>query len=167
MAFVLLGPSISFDQPETEIKWSNPSPIQGETSELEISVLNAGGKGDLRFVLQRLVEGGNWNEESNATKPIGAGMTAVVSIPVVAEVEPGQSQSYRVLVLVDGVEMDRYNVDPLIVKETDCPRWRRSCSTSKRWPICYLHVCGCSSIPLSILVDVGHVPENEVRRRRI
>ena len=44
-------------------------------------------------------------------------MTAVVSIPVVAEVEPGQSQSYRVLVLVDGVEMDRYNVDPLIVKK--------------------------------------------------
>ena len=113
----LLGPSISFDQPETEIKWSNPCPIQGESSELEISVLNAGGKGDLRFVLQRLVEGGNWNEESNASKPIGAGMTAVVSIPVVAEVEPGQSQSYRVLVLVDGVEMDRYNVDPLIVKK--------------------------------------------------
>ena len=44
-------------------------------------------------------------------------MSAVVSIPVVAEVEPGQSQSYRVLVLVDGVEMDRYNVDPLIVKK--------------------------------------------------
>ena len=113
----LLGPSISFDRADTDIGWSNPSPTRDETSELEINVLNAGGKGDIRFVLQRLVDGGNWNEESNASLPISAGMMTYTSIPVVATVEPGQSQYYRLLVLVDGVEMDRYNVDPLIVKK--------------------------------------------------
>lgn len=113
----LLGPSISFDHEETDISWSNPSPTLGETSELKISVANVGGKGDVQFVLQRLIEGGNWNEESNISMPISAGLTASASIPVVASVEPGQSQTYRLLVLVDGVEMDRYNVDPLIVKE--------------------------------------------------
>ena len=113
----LLGPSISFDHPETDIGWSNPSPTQGESSELEISVLNEGGKGDVAFILQRLVNDGNWNEEANTSLPVSAGITAVATIPVVAEVEPGESQAYRLLVLVDGVEMDRYNVDPLIVKK--------------------------------------------------
>ncbi|MGB1487359.1 MAG: hypothetical protein ACPG83_02050, partial [Candidatus Poseidoniaceae archaeon] len=113
----LLGPSISFNHPDADISWSNPSPTQGDTSELEISVLNEGGKGDVRFVLQRLVDTGYWNEEANTTLPVAAGITAVASIPVVANVEPGESQAYRLLVLVDGVEMDRYNVDPLIVKQ--------------------------------------------------
>ena len=113
----LLGPSISFNHPETEIEWSNPSPTRGETSELEISVLNEGGKGDVRFVLQRLVDTGYWNEEANTSMPVSAGITAVASIPVVANVDAGESQAYRLLVLVDGVEMDRYNVDPLIVKK--------------------------------------------------
>ena len=113
----LLGPSISFTHPETEIEWSNPSPTRGETSELEISILNEGGKGDVRFVLQKLVDTGYWNEEANTSMPVSAGITAVASIPVVANVEAGESQAYRLLVLVDGVEMDRYNVDPLIVKK--------------------------------------------------
>ena len=106
----LLGPSISFTHSETEIEWSNPSPTRGETSELEISILNEGGKGDVRFVLQRLVDTGYWNEEANTSMPVSAGITAVASIPVVANVEAGESQAYRLLVLVDGVEMDRYNV---------------------------------------------------------
>ena len=113
----LLGPSVSFDNEDTSIKWSNPSPIQGSTSELEISVANEGGKGELSFILQRLVEGGNWNAESNTTIPVAAGLTASVSLPVIAEVGPGESQEYRLLVTVDGVEMDRMTVDPLIVKK--------------------------------------------------
>ena len=59
----------------------------------------------------------NWNAKNRGFRAISAGLTASASIPVVASVEPGQSQTYRLLVLVDGVEMDRYNVDPLIVKE--------------------------------------------------
>ena len=113
----LVGPSISFDHPETDISWSNPSPTPDQASELEISVLNEGGKGEATFVLQRLVDGGNWNQESNVSLPVSAGITVVASIPVVADVAPGESQAYRLLVLVDGVEMDRYNVDPLIVKK--------------------------------------------------
>ena len=113
----LLGPSISFDHPETDISWSNPSPTPNQASELEISVFNEGGKGEATFVLQRLVDGGNWNQESNVSLPVSAGISVVTSIPVVADVEPGESQAYRLLVLVDGVEMDRYNVDPLIVKK--------------------------------------------------
>ena len=113
----LLGPSISFDDEDTSIQWSNPSPVQGSLSELEISVANKGGKGELSFILQRLVEGGNWNAESNTTIPVAAGLSASVSLPVIAEVGPGESQEYRLLVTVDGVEMDRMTVDPLIVKK--------------------------------------------------
>ena len=113
----LLGPSISFDHSETDITWSNPSPTQNEASELEIRVQNEGGKGNVSFVLQRLVDGGNWNEEANTSLSVVAGIPAEAKIPVVAVVEPGESQTYRLLVLVDGVEMDRYNVDPLIVKK--------------------------------------------------
>ena len=113
----LLGPSISFDDEDTSIQWSNPSPVQGSSSELEISVANKGGKGELSFILQRLVEGGNWNAESNTTIPVAAGLTASVSLPVIAEVGPSESQEYRLLVTVDGVEMDRITVDPLIVKK--------------------------------------------------
>ena len=113
----LLGPSVSFDNDNTSIKWSNPSPVQGSSSELEISVANEGGKGELSFILQRLVGGGNWNAESNTTIPVAAGLTASVSLPVIAEVGPGESQEYRLLVTVDGVEMDRMTVDPLIVKK--------------------------------------------------
>ena len=78
---------------------------------------NKGGKGELSFILQRLVEGGNWNAESNTTIPVAAGLSASVSLPIIAEVEPGESQEYRLLVTVDGVEMDRMTVDPLIVKK--------------------------------------------------
>ena len=113
----LLGPSVSFNNEDTSIQWSNPSPVQGSSSELEISVANQGGKGELSFILQRLVEGGNWNAESNTTIPVAAGLTASVSLPVIAEVGPGESQEYRLLVTVDGVEMDRMTVDPLIVKK--------------------------------------------------
>ena len=113
----LLGPSISFDDEDTSIQWSNPSPVQGSSSELEISVANKGGKGELSFILQRLVEGGNWNAESNTTIPVAAGLSASVSLPIIAEVGPGESQEYRLLVTVDGVEMDRMTVDPLIVKK--------------------------------------------------
>jgi hypothetical protein len=113
----LLGPSVSFDNDDTSIKWSNPSPVQGSSSELEISVANEGGKGELSFILQRLVEGGNWNAESNTTIPVAAGLSASVSLPVIAEVGPGESQEYRLLVTVDGVEMDRMTVDPLIIKK--------------------------------------------------
>ena len=113
----LLGPSISFDDEDTTIQWSNPSPVQGSSSELEITVANEGGKGELSFILQRLVEGGNWNAESNTTIPVAAGLSASVSLPIIAEVGPGESQEYRLLVTVDGVEMDRMTVDPLIVKK--------------------------------------------------
>ena len=78
---------------------------------------NKGGKGELSFILQRLVEGGNWNAESNTTIPVAAGLSASVSLPIIAEVGPGESQEYRLLVTVDGVEMDRMTVDPLIVKK--------------------------------------------------
>ena len=78
---------------------------------------NQGGKGELSFILQRLVEGGNWNAESNTTIPVAAGLSASVSLPIIAEVGPGESQEYRLLVTVDGVEMDRMTVDPLIVKK--------------------------------------------------
>ena len=140
-----------------------PSPTRGETSELEISILNEGGKGDVRFVLQRLVDTGYWNEEANTSMPVSAGITAVASIPVVANVEAGESQAYRLLVLVDGVEMDRYNVDPLIVKKDtvrDGDALAQQASDGQFAIFMYLVAVA----SLSAFLDACHVSKDEVWR---
>ena len=41
----------------------------------------------------------------------------MASLPVVADQDAGSSIDYRVVVLVDGVEMDRHTVDSLLIKE--------------------------------------------------
>jgi hypothetical protein len=46
-----------------------------------------------------------------------SGQPLRASLPAIADVSAGQSVQYRVLVLVDGVEMDRHTVDSLMVKE--------------------------------------------------
>ena len=93
--------------------------------------------------------------------PVSAGITAVASIPVVANVEAGESQAYRLLVLVDGVEMDRYNVGPLIVKKDtvrDGDALAQQASDGQFAIFMYLVAVA----SLSALVDACHVSKDEV-----
>ena len=53
----LVGPSMDFSHEDTRLSWSNPSPVEGSAVNLNVMVLNQGGKGDVAFVLQRAVEG--------------------------------------------------------------------------------------------------------------
>lgn len=112
----LVGPLMELGHEESVLSWSNPSPVEGEAVTLDISVLNQGGKGDVAFVLQRAVEGGFWAEVVRVDVVASAGGTSEASLATVADVTQGQSVEYRVIILVDEVEMDRRTVDPLIVK---------------------------------------------------
>ena len=112
----LLGPSLDLSHEDTMISWSNPSPVEGEAVNLNVAVLNQGGKGEVAYVLQRAVEGGFWAEVVRVDIVASAGAFAEVQLGTVADVPQGQSVEYRLVVLVDEVEMDRRTVDPLIVK---------------------------------------------------
>jgi hypothetical protein len=101
---------------ETILSWNNPSPVEGEAVTLDVSVRNQAGKGDVSFVLQRAVEGGFWAEVARIDVVASAGGMTEAQLPTVADVSEGETVEYRMLVLVDEVEMDRRTVDPLIVK---------------------------------------------------
>jgi hypothetical protein len=112
----LVGPLMELGHEASVLSWSNPSPVEGEAVTLDLSVLNQGGKGDVAFVLQRAVEGGFWAEVVRVDVVASAGGTSEARLATVADVTQGQSVEYRVVILVDEVEMDRRTVDPLIVK---------------------------------------------------
>ena len=112
----LVGPLMDLSHDASTLSWSNPSPIEGASVTLDVSVLNQGGKGDVAFVLQRAVEGGFWAEVARADVVASAGGISEAQLPTLADVNQGETVEYRVLVLVDEVEMDRRTVDPLIVK---------------------------------------------------
>ena len=112
----LLGPSFDLDADTTSLKWDEPSPTTGEQVNMVLNAKNDGGKGDVTFVLQRLVVGGNWAEISISELEVGAGTEVQASLGTIADVAAGEQIEFRVLVLVDGVEMDRRTVDPLIIK---------------------------------------------------
>jgi hypothetical protein len=112
----LLGPSFNLNTDTTSLIWDEPSPITGQQVNMVVKAKNSGGKGDVAFVLQRLIVGGNWAEISTVELEAGAGTDIQASLGAIADVEAGEQIEFRVLVLVDGVEMDRRTVDPLIVK---------------------------------------------------
>ena len=112
----LLGPSFDLDADTTSLKWDEPSPTTGQQVNMVVNAKNNGGKGDVTFVLQRLVVGGNWAEISSLELEVGAGTEVQASLGTIADVTAGEQIEFRVLVLVDGVEMDRRTVDPLIIK---------------------------------------------------
>jgi hypothetical protein len=112
----LLGPSFDLDADTTSLKWDEPSPTTGQQVNMVVHAKNNGGKGDVTFVLQRLVVGGNWAEISSLELEVGAGTEVQASLGTIADVTAGEQIEFRVLVLVDGVEMDRRTVDPLIIK---------------------------------------------------
>ena len=113
----LLGPSIDLDNEANSFSWDDPSPVAEQAVNLEFEVLNTGGKGDVAFVLQRSVEGGFWQNTARVDLVAGAGGTLTGSLPTVANAAVGESIEFRLLVLVDEVEMDRKSMDPVLIKE--------------------------------------------------
>jgi hypothetical protein len=113
----LLGPRVDLQHENTTLQWDNPSPYEGESASMFVTADNLASDGDVTFALQRLVDGGFWSTTSEVNLEANAGQILQVSLPTIADVPAGQSVQYRVLVLVDGVEMDRHTVDSLMVKE--------------------------------------------------
>jgi hypothetical protein len=113
----LLGPSIDLQDEATKLQWDNPSPYAGETATMVVTATNLGGNGMVEFALQELVEGGYWSTSSMVGVEVTSGQTLTASLPVSADAPQGTAIEYRVLVLVDGVEMDRQSVESLLIKE--------------------------------------------------
>jgi len=113
----LLGPRIDLQDEDTSLQWDVPSPYEGDTAKMLVSAKNLGGNGNVVFALQELVDGGFWSTVSTVDVEAISGSTLSVALPVVADAAAGSSIDYRVLVLLDGVEMDRHTVDSLLIKE--------------------------------------------------
>ena len=113
----LLGPSVDLQHESTTLQWDLPSPYEGETATMMVKTLNLGGNGQVEFALQQLVDGGFWSTVNVVSVEATAGTPLAASLPVVATDKAGTVLEYRVVVLVDGVEMDRHSVDSLLIKE--------------------------------------------------
>jgi hypothetical protein len=113
----LVGPRIDLQDEATTLQWDVPSPYEGDTAKMVVKATNLGGNGDVSFALQELVDGGFWSTVSMVEMEATAGNPLTVSLPVVAEASAGSSIEFRVIVLVDDVEMDRHTVDSLLIKE--------------------------------------------------
>tara|TARA_B100000900_G_scaffold346589_2_gene311418 strand:+ start:3119 stop:8527 length:5409 start_codon:yes stop_codon:yes gene_type:complete len=113
----LIGPRIDLQDEGTSLQWDTPSPYVGDTANMLITVENLGGNGNVVFGIQELVDGGFWSMVSTVDVEASSGSTLSVSLPVMADAPADSSIDYRVIVLVDGVEMDRYTVDSLLIKQ--------------------------------------------------
>ena len=113
----LLGPRVDLQHENTTLQWDVPSPYRGNNATMVVNTPNLGGDGDVMFALQELVDGGFWATVATVGLEASSGSTLVASLPVVAEAPAGSSIEYRVIVLVDNVEMDRHTVDSLLIKE--------------------------------------------------
>ena len=113
----LLGPRVDLQHENTSLQWDVPSPYRGNNATMVVNTPNLGGDGDVVFALQELVDGGFWATVATVGLEAPSGSPLVASLPVVAEAPAGSSIEYRVIVLVDNVEMDRHTVDSLLIKE--------------------------------------------------
>ena len=113
----LLGPRIDLQDEGTSLQWDVPSPYVGETAVMVVNSKNLGGNGNVEFALQQLVDGSFWASVSTVSVDVTADSAVTAALPVVADAVAGSTVEYRVLVLVDGVEMDRHTVDSLLIKE--------------------------------------------------
>jgi hypothetical protein len=113
----LLGPRIDLQHEASNLQWDIPSPYEGETATLVVETENLGGNGLVDYALQKLVEGGFWSTVQTVSVEATAGATVTAALPVTPEERAGSTIEYRVLVLVDGVEMDRAIVASLFIKE--------------------------------------------------
>ena len=113
----LLGPRVDLQDESTSLQWDVPSPYVGDTANMLITTKNLGGNGNVVFALQELVDGGFWSTVSTVEVPATSDLTLTAALPVVADAVAGSSIDYRVIVLLDGVEMDRHTVDSLLIKE--------------------------------------------------
>ena len=113
----LVGPRVDLQHESTTLQWDVPSPYEGDTSKMIVTTENLGGNGNVVFALQELVDGGFWATVTEVDVQATTGATLTASLPVVANEPAGSSIEYRVVAMVDGVEMDRHTVDSLLVKE--------------------------------------------------
>ena len=113
----LIGPSIDLSSSKTQISWDNPSPNVGDIVTLEIQSFNKGSKGNVTFVLESLDLQGNWVEVAKVSQVVNQNSTMYTTIQYPISQEQSTTLEFRVLALLNDIEMDRKTIDPLLVKE--------------------------------------------------
>jgi len=116
-SFALVGPVVHLSDPQTVIRWSNPSPGVSDNVNLNIDTINQGSQGNITFILEHYDESGNWIHESNISLEVNPDSQMSLSLPYTVLEDGASTLEFRVLVYLDGVEMDRKTVDPLLIKE--------------------------------------------------
>ena len=113
----LIGPKIDLSNPNTKMAWDNPSPDVGEDVILNIETFNEGSKGNLTFVLERLDSQGNWVNVNQVSQIVNPNSTMYIALSYTASDKTSTTLEFRIMVLLDDVEMDRKMVEPLLIKE--------------------------------------------------
>ena len=113
----LIGPSIDLSSSKTQISWDNPSPNVGDIVTLAIESFNEGSKGNVTFVLESLDLQGNWVEVAEVSQIVNQNSTMYTTIQYPISQEQSTTLEFRVLALLDDIEMDRKTIEPLLVKE--------------------------------------------------
>ena len=103
----LIGPSIDLSSSKTQISWDNPSPYVGDIVTLEIQSFNEGSKGNVTFVLENLDLQGNWVEVAKVSQVVNQNSTMYTTIQYLISQEQSTTLEFRVLALIDDIEMDR------------------------------------------------------------
>ena len=112
----LTGPDVSLRAAGTTWSWSNPTPVANESVSLTVGATNIGASGNVTFVLQRLVDGDNWETLSSVDVTISSGKTIQISLPATATGNVGDTLEHRLLLLDSGVEKERLSIGPLLIK---------------------------------------------------
>ncbi len=113
----LTGPDVSLRSAETFWSWSNPTPNPAESVHLSIETKNNGASGNVTFVLQRLVEGQNWETMDSKEITISSGSKAQLKLETIADYSVGDTVEFRLLLIDSGVEKERISIAPLMIKE--------------------------------------------------
>ena len=74
---------------------------------MTVSVENEGGRGNVSFVLQRFENGGYWADIDRVDIQANAGAVLQATLTEEASTIVSSSTDYRLLALIDNVELDR------------------------------------------------------------
>jgi hypothetical protein len=160
----LTGPDISLRGEDTFWEWSNPTPIAGESVNLELNARNSGSSGNVTFVLQRLVSGDDWETLSAVTIDAPSGSEIQIKLNAVADGSSGDTLEHRILLLDSGVEKERISISPLLVKDEvdrDGDALANQIADSQLSVVMYLIALGAMSYAVWTMVQMRRIKRGE------
>jgi hypothetical protein len=160
----LTGPDISLKDSVGTVKWSNPTPVSGESVYLSMEARNNGASGNVTFVLQRLVSGDDWETLSTVSIDAPSGRVVQIKLNAVADGSTGDTLEHRLLLLDSGVEKERISISPLLIKEEverDGDALANQIADSQLSVVMYLIALGAMSYAVWTMVQMRRIKRGE------